>query len=133
MKLLPALWAIFLVIASAALPLWADIPGIDPKQDPLQTVLDRIHGHAANDAWKNGPFTDEAIEKWLDKLVGSVANAANFPDLKVPVRLADVKPPPAENPAGKGRGRSLSGALLVAKDVDLKSISVRDSVILADG
>jgi hypothetical protein len=133
MRLLPTLWALFLVVAAVALPLRADIPGIDPKQDPLQAVLDRIHEHAAIEAWKQGGFTDETIEKWLDKLVASVATAVEFPELKVPVRLADVKPPPAENPAGNARGRSLHNALIVAKNVDLKNAMIRDSIILADG
>src|SRR5947208_2661940 len=132
---LPAIpWLVLLIlIGISATATRAEIPRIDLKQDTLQAVLDRIHDHAANDAWKQGGFKDDAIEKWLERLVGSVAKAAEFPELKLPVRLTDVKPPPPENPAGKPRGRSLSGALIVAKDADLKTAMLRDSVILADG
>ncbi len=135
MKLLRIQWVcVVIFLAATATAVRGDIPQIDPKQGTLQAVLDRIHAHAANDAWKQGGFTDEAIEKWLDKLVASVSTAANFPELKVPARLANVKPPPPANPMAPARiGRLLNGALIVAKDADLKNARWQDSIVLADG
>src|SRR6476620_9211107 len=66
----------------------------------LQAILDRIHDHASHEAWKQGRFQDEAIEKWLDKVVGSVAKAAEFPELTLPVRLSEVQSTAAAVPAG---------------------------------
>jgi hypothetical protein len=98
-----------------------------PPGDTLQAVLDSIHNHAAGEAWKEPGWKDAAIEAWLDKLVGSVAKAADYPDLKLPMRFANVK-------AGdQPMGRTLSGALLVGKDIDLKTTSLRNCIILADG
>jgi len=122
-----------MIVAAAATAVGAEIPRIDSKQDTLQAVLDRIHEHAANDSWKQGGFTDEVIEKWLDKLVGSVAKAAGFPDLKLPVRLADVKPSQPQTAVGNLRGTFLTNALLVAKDTDLKTARLVHCVVLADG
>jgi hypothetical protein len=121
-------------MAVFALAARAEIPRTGPlQQDTLQAVLDRIREHAANDAWKRGGLQDDAIEKWLDKLVGSVAKAAEFPDLKLPVRLVNVRPPDPEQPLGGLRTRSQTGVLIVGKNVDLKNAMLRDSIVLADG
>src|SRR5690242_7895544 len=78
------------IMASNAIQ--AEIPRKDPPPgDTLQAVLDRIREHAASDNWKQPGWTDEKIEAWLDKLVGSVAKAGEVPDLKLPVRLTEVK------------------------------------------
>ena len=98
-----------------------------PATQPLQAVLDRIRNHAAGDKWRNVGFEDAAIEAWLDKLVGSLATAADMPDLKVPVRLADVQ---AADPTPGG---TFSRSLIVGKDIDLKDARLRESIILADG
>ena len=105
-----------------------EIPRKDPSPgDTLQAVLDRIHNHAAGEAWKEPGWKDDAIEAWLDKLVGSVAKAAEIADLKLPVRLAEVKagdPMPA---------RLVRNQLIVGRDINLRGLSVHDSIILADG
>ncbi len=135
MKLLFMRWAVIVnLLAAGATAARGDIPQVDRKQDTLQAVLDRIHEHAANENWKQGGFTDEAIEKWLDKVVASVARAANFPDLKVPVRLAEVKPSSPANQIAVGRvGVSVKGGLIIAKNADLKTARLQDSIVLADG
>ena len=94
---------------------------------PLQAVLDRIRNHAADGKWRQDGFADPLIEAWLDKLVGSIAAAADMPDLKVPVRLADVQ---AADPVPGG---AFSKALIVGKDIDLKDAQLRESIVLADG
>ena len=66
--------------------------------------------HASNDNWKQPGFRDETIEKWLDNTVAMVAKAAEFPELKLPVRLADVKPA-----AAPGR-RVLESALFIGTE-----------------
>src|SRR5262245_42353030 len=72
---------------------FADVPRSPVSQeDTLQAVLDRIHAHAASDDWKKGDFKDDAIEKWVDNLVSKIAKAAEFPELKTPVRLSNVTP-----------------------------------------
>lgn len=98
-----------------------------PPGDTLQAVLDRIHNHAAGEAWKEPGWKDDAIEAWLDKLVGSVAKAADLPDLKLPVRFVDVK---ASEPA---MGRAFRGALIVGKDIALKNAPLQNCIVLADG
>ncbi len=114
------------VLAASALQ--AEIPRKDPRPgDTLQAVLDHIHKHAESDAWRQPGFQDDAIEAWLDKLAGSVAKAAEIADLKLPVRLADVKagdPMPA---------RLVRNQLIVGRDINLRGLSVNDSIILADG
>ena len=93
----------------------------------LQAVLDRIHQHAGNDAWRTKGFQDAKIEAWLDNLAGSIAKAAKIPDLKVPVRLADVRP---ADPAPSG---TISQRLIVGKNLDLKELRLQNSIVLADG
>src|SRR5947209_2576645 len=86
-----------------------EIPRTSAPPDTLQMVLDRIHIHASNDKWKEGGFKDELIEKWLDRIIGAVAKAADVPDLKLPVRLATVRPADQQVPAF-GRARVGSGS-----------------------
>ena len=115
----------------------ADEPRDAPPQKTLQGVLDRIKVHASSDAWKQLGFKDEAIEAWLDKLVGSIAQAAERPDLKLPVRLKEVQP--SEPVANQRRGRGpvapsrLNKALFVGGNLDWKTIGVQDSIILCSG
>ena len=72
----------------------AEIPREPPPghENTLQAVLDRIHEHAKDEAWRQGGWQDEKIEKWLDKLVGAIAKGADLPDLKLPVRQAELQP-----------------------------------------
>jgi hypothetical protein len=106
----------------------AEIPREPPpaQENTLQAVLDRIHEHAKDEAWRQGGWQDEKIEKWLDKLVGAIAKGADLPDLKVPVRLAELQP---ADPARPILG---AGSLLIGKDLK-RVLSARNSVILADG
>jgi hypothetical protein len=134
MALLRIQWAcVVILLAATAVAVRGDVPQIDPKQGPLQAVLDRIHDHAASDAWKKGAFSDEVIEKWLDLLVGTVAKAAKYPELKLPVRLADVKSTQPQILPGDARGTLLTGVLVIAKDIDFKTARLVNSVVLADG
>ncbi len=94
---------------------------------PLQAVLDRVHAHAGQEAWKETGFKDELIEAWLDKIVSLISTAGSLSKLKLPVRFADVKPADSEH------GRAFSKALLVGKDLDLKGARLRNSLVLADG
>jgi len=98
-----------------------------PPVANLQGVLDRIHQHAGNDAWRNKGFEDQQIEGWLDRLAGSIAKAAKIPDLKVPVRLAEVQP------ADPVPSRTISQRLIVGKNLDLKDVRLQNSIVLADG
>lgn len=95
-----------------------------PPGDTLQAVLDRIHNHAAGEAWKEPGWKDDAIEAWLDKLVGSVAKAADLPDLKLPVRFADMQ-------GTEPKGRLPEGVLIVGTNVELPGL--KNSIVLADG
>lgn len=120
--------AILFLLAS---PAAADDPKLPPPQGQLQAVLERIRQHAAIDAWKQPGFKDDAIEAWLDKLLASIGKAAEIQDLKLPVRLKDVQP---KEPQPDARGvPKLTGALVVAKNVDWKAADVTGCVILADG
>jgi len=106
----------------------AEVPRKDPAPgDTLQAVLDRIRNHASDDTWKEPGWKDEAIEAWLDKLIGSVAKAAEMPDLKLPVRMAGL------TAGDQPMARLLSGALIVGKDVDLKTRLTQNCMIFADG
>jgi len=98
-----------------------------PEKGTLQAVLDRIHNHAAGDAWRKEGWRDDAIESYLDKLVASIAVATENKDLKLPVRLADVKPPVP----GQRIPFQQVGQLLIGTDLKVKSL--RRSIILADG
>src|SRR5262249_33726477 len=132
MKLTFRGWLIALALTAIyASAVRAEIPRSGPaQQDTLQAVLDRIREHAANDTWKQGGFKDDEIEKWFDKVVGSVAKAAEFSDLKLPVRLANVRPANPEQPMGMLRTRSQTGVLIVGKNLDLKNAMLRDSIVL---
>jgi len=121
-------WAGWLWLATV-LPAFAEVPkNAPPEKDTLQAVLDRIHNHAAGDAWKQPGWKDDAIQAYLDKLVAAISVAGEIKDLKVPVRLADVKPP---DPAARIRLFREEGQLIVGKDIKIRSAS--RSIILADG
>jgi hypothetical protein len=96
-----------------------------PYDDTLQMVLDRIHEHAKNEAWRAPGWKDEKIEAWLDKLVTAVAKGTERPELKLPVRMADLQ---AADPARP----LLSGGRLVVGGSQRISIA-RNALILADG
>jgi hypothetical protein len=98
-----------------------------PPRVNLQGVLSRIRQHAADDAWRKQGLADAQIEGWLDKLAGSIATAAKMPELKVPVRLADVRPIDA------APSRTVSQRLLVGQNLDLKDVRLQNSIVLADG
>jgi hypothetical protein len=104
-----------------------EIPREPPAQgDTLHAVLDRIHEYAQDEKWRQGGWQDEKIEAWLDKLVAAVARAAELPELKLPVRQADVQP---SDPA---RLAIQPGSLLIGKDFK-RILGARNSLILADG
>lgn len=97
----------------------------------LQGVLDRIHQHAAGEDWRQAGWRDEQIERWLDHAVGLIAKAAEYPDLKLPVRLTEMK---ADVKAAElTPGSTVSGALIVGKNIDLTGVTLENSVVLADG
>jgi len=97
-----------------------------PAQDTLQPVLDRIHQHAVREDWKQAGWKDDVIEGWLDNLAGTLAKAAEFLELKLPVRFADVT-------AGEiAPDRDHQKALLVG-NFDLKGAKLYNSIVLADG
>jgi hypothetical protein len=95
-----------------------------PQRDTLQSVLDRIRDHAAAEAWKQEGWREDYVEAWLDKLVASIAHGTELPQLKVPVRLADVAPADPARPV-------LGGGLFVGRDQKISSL--RNSIVLADG
>jgi hypothetical protein len=102
-----------------------DVPRIPPPaKDTLQEVLDHIRDHVASGAWQQEGWKDATIEAWLDKLMAAVAKSAELPDLKVPARLADVKPADPARPVREA-------ALLVGKD--LRVLGAQRSIVLADG
>jgi hypothetical protein len=106
---------------------YGEIPREPPAQgDTLQAVLDRIHDHAQNDQWRQGGWQDEKIEAWLDKLVAAVARGAEMPELKLPVRQADLQP------ADPVRLVMQPGSLVIGKDFK-RVLGARHSLILADG
>lgn len=107
---------------------WADLPRLmPPKQEGLQAVLERIRMHAGNDAWKQGGFSDEVIEKWLEKLVGEIAKEAKLPELKVPVKQAELAPVDLNQRNAAPRG------LIICKDLKPGMLLLRNSIVLADG
>ena len=105
----------------------ADVPQGIAGQDTLQNVLDRIHEHAGGEAWKKEGWRDEAIEGWLEKLVAKVAKAAEFPELKLPVHLADVRS------AEGAFNNSNRNVLFVGKSMDFGMGSLVNSIVLVDG
>jgi hypothetical protein len=124
-----SVWLTTIVLASLACsaPLAAEVPRNTPlPSDTLQAVLDRIHLHAKDEAWRQGGIQDEVIENWLQKLVASVAKAADRPDFKVPVTLAEL------TPADPMRPTFAPQSLLIG--TNFKRLLVpRNSIILADG
>jgi hypothetical protein len=96
-------------------------------QDTLQPILNRIHQHAAAEEWKQPGWKDEAIENWLVNLTDVCAKAAKFPELKLPVRFADVAP--GELAPDRGQQKTL----LVGKNINLKNASLYNCIVLADG
>ena len=106
----------------------ADDPRNPPSlKDSFQSVLERIHKHAVSNDWNKEGFQDDAIEKWLDTLIGSIAAGAQIPPLTLPVRLANVRL------ADPLPGRSIRNQLVVGHDVDLKTTSLHGCIVLADG
>jgi hypothetical protein len=106
----------------------ADVPrDLLRQDDSLQAVLDRIHRYAGSDAWQKDGISDDKTEAWLAGLVGKLAKAAAFPELKVPVQLAEVK---TQAPA---QAAALQSALLVGKDLDLKAVRLSNCIVLSDG
>lgn len=97
-----------------------------PTTDTLQAVLDRIQLHAKDDAWQQGGLQDEVIEKWVQKLIASVAKATDRPDLKLPVTLGDV------TPADPMRLAINPQSLLIGKEFQ-RLLIPRNSIILVDG
>ena len=62
------------LVTGIALATLAPVRGEVPRNpllegDTLQEVLDRIHEHAKDEAWRQGGWKDTTIEKWLDQLV----------------------------------------------------------------
>src|SRR5262245_3803561 len=109
-----AAWALLVLTAPTA---GQESPTAPLQPQPFQAVLNRIRQHAASEEWRAGAFRDEQIEGWLDDIVGKIATATEIADLKVPVRLADVRPIAAEKSA------ALSQGLLIGRDIDLKQVS----------
>jgi hypothetical protein len=130
------LWSIALAVFAFAWPALAaraDDPKLSPpKKDTLDAVLQRIREHAAGEAWKQPGFQDDEIEKWLDKLIGSIAKASEINDLKLPVRLTGVRPRERLQPRAGGTSM-LWDSLAVCHDADWKDTSVQRSIILASG
>jgi hypothetical protein len=122
-----AWWVIAFSYLLFAWPAAAEIPRPALPADNLQSILDRIHDHAASGDWKNPGFQDEAIEQWLDKQVQKVAKATDFQDLKLPVRLKDVSAVPGP------QRRQLKSALVIGTDIDLHDVSVSGSFVMAEG
>jgi len=121
----------WVVVCSLVLGEMSSVQGEIPRDPPpagdtLQAVLDRIHEHAKDEVWRQGGWQDEKIEKWLDKLVGAVAKGAELPELKLPVRQADVQPADPAVPI------LMPGSLLIGKDFK-RILGARNSLILADG
>jgi hypothetical protein len=124
MMLVSVAW---LLLPDAAKHVTAQEKAEEASPDTLQTVLDRIHKHAANKTWRGEGWKDERIETWVDGLTGKVAAAANFPALKAPVHFADVKPTDEAN------SRSHDHVLLVGKNFRLLTTKLRNCLVLADG
>jgi hypothetical protein len=121
-------WGLAVCLACLTTPgTWAaDLPrGVELPIDPLEEVFERIRGHAAGDAWQKEGWKDERIEAWLEKLVSTIASGADLPELKLPVRLADVRPP--ANP----RQPAFDGVLVVGKVPQPQVL--RNSIVLSDG
>ncbi len=97
-----------------------------PYDDTLQMVLDRIHEHAKDEAWRAPGWKDDKIEAWLDKLVAAIAKGTERPELKLPVRQADLQAADPARPILRGSGRLITRGSQVF-------LGARDSLILSDG
>lgn len=97
------------------------------KLETLPAILSRIHEHVATKAWREEGWKDEQIEIWLEQVVGKIAVAAKLPELKLPVRFADVKPSEGTTPPSR------KNTLLVGKNFNLRPITVSRCIVLADG
>lgn len=105
---------------------WGEIPRETlPYDDTLQMVLDRIHEHAKNEAWRAPGWKDEKIEAWLEKLVAAVAKGTERPELKLPVRQANLQPADPVRPF-------LQNSLIIVSGSQTL-LGARDSLVLADG
>src|SRR5262245_33678958 len=98
-----------------------------PKAAILQDILDRIHQHAATDAWRQQGWKEEAIEAWLDGATAAIRKAAQRPNLKLPVRIADVAPTDFTTEAAADR------VIVVGNNITLSRRNLRNSIVLADG
>jgi hypothetical protein len=87
-------------------------------------VLDAIRGHVDRDDWRGPGWSDKEIEDWLEKLVKTIGAGAENPELKLPVRMADVS---ARDP----RGAMREGGLIMGRDLEVPF--ARKSIIFADG
>jgi hypothetical protein len=105
----------------------AEEPAGPAKPETLPEMLARIHEHAADADWRAAGWKDERIEGWLEGVTRKIAVAAKFPELKLPVRFADVKPTEDVNPSG------LDYALLVGTNFRMLSTKLRHCIVLADG
>jgi hypothetical protein len=112
-----------------------------PYDDTLQMVLDRIHEHAKDEAWRAPGWKDDKIEAWLDKLVAAIAKGTERPELKLPVRMADLEPGDPVRPLMNSCRLVLRGSqtVLIARnslilaDGNLELMSPQDSIIVARG
>jgi hypothetical protein len=122
---------------------WGEVPReAIPYDDTLQMVLDRIREHAKDDAWRAPGWKDEKIEAWLEKLVAAVAKGTERPELKLPVRMANLQPADPARPiqlpgkrliaSGSQRIRGVQESLILC-DGNLDIPSPRNSVIIARG
>jgi hypothetical protein len=117
----------FVVLLAEPHAAWGEIPReVIPYDETLQMVLDRIHEHAKDEAWRAPGWKDEKIEAWLEKLVAAVAKGTERPELKLPVRMADLQP------ADPARPIQLPGKLLIVGGSQTIR-GVQNSIILCDG
>lgn len=116
-----------LLCFSATSWLVAEEPAPAGKLETLPAILGRIHEHAATKSWRKEGWQDEQIETWLEQVVGKIAVAAKLPELKLPVRFADVKPSEGTTPPSR------KNTLLVGKSFNLRPITVSRCIVLADG
>ncbi len=115
----------------------AELPRTLTPPDNLQTVLDRIHNHAASDAWKNPGWKDASIEAWLKRMVSVIARGVDDQNLALPVSFNDVTPAINEELVPRQIARfnalpSLQNRLLLL-DKDKTIFSLSHSIVLADG
>jgi hypothetical protein len=117
----------FVVLLAEPHAAWGEIPReAIPYDDTLQMVLDRIHEHAKDEAWRAPGWKDDKIEAWLEKLVAAVAKGTERPELKLPVRMADLQAADPTRLTLRGSGRLITSGPQVF-------LGARDSLILSDG